>query len=105
MKKASADLYQDFFEQIVGRKETQLFKDDEIQHFFIKERILIIGAGGSIGSALARRLISAKLTNIFFWTGMSLPCTDLHWSYQIKQQLSLKIALWEIFEIGRASRM
>ena len=66
MKKASEDLYQDFFEQIVGRKETQLFKDDEIQHFFIKERILIIGAGGSIGSALARRLISAKLTNIFF---------------------------------------
>ena len=30
MKKALADQYQDFFEQIVGRKETKLFKDDEI---------------------------------------------------------------------------
>ena len=58
--------YDEFFKHIVGRSETQLLNDDQIQNFFNKEKILVIGAGGSIGSALARRLISAKIKNVFF---------------------------------------
>ena len=60
--------YDEFFKHIVGRSETQLLNDDQIQNFFSNERILVIGAGGSIGSALARRLISAKIKNVFFLT-------------------------------------
>ena len=58
--------YDEFFKHIVGRSETQLLNDDQIHNFFNKEKILVIGAGGSIGSALARRLISAKIKNVFF---------------------------------------
>ena len=66
MINASNDKYKNFFNQIIGRSETQLITDDQLQHFFSEESILIIGAGGSIGSALARRLVSAKLTKVFF---------------------------------------
>jgi dTDP-glucose 4,6-dehydratase len=37
-----------------------------LQELFGNSRILIIGAGGSIGSALARRLIYSKIKNVFF---------------------------------------
>jgi FlaA1/EpsC-like NDP-sugar epimerase len=66
MIKASDDKYGNFFKQIVGRSETHLLTDDQLQHFFSEESILIIGAGGSIGSALARRLVYAKITKVFF---------------------------------------
>ena len=66
MINASNDKYKNFFNQIIGRSETQLITDDQLQQFFSEESILIIGAGGSIGSALARRLVSAKLTKVFF---------------------------------------
>ena len=62
----AGESYDEFFKHIVGRSETQLLNDDQIQNFFNKEKILVIGAGGSIGSALARRLISAKIKNVFF---------------------------------------
>jgi FlaA1/EpsC-like NDP-sugar epimerase len=66
MTNLSGKSYEEFFRHIVGRSETQLLNDDQIQNFFSNERILVIGAGGSIGSALARRLISAKIKHVFF---------------------------------------
>jgi len=58
--------YTHFFEFVAGRKETSLLSDITIQEQFGSERILIIGAAGSIGSALATRLNSAKINNLFF---------------------------------------
>ncbi len=58
--------YQNLFTNIVGRSELQLLKDSDLKNFYGKDRFLIIGAGGSIGSALARRLVSAKISNVFF---------------------------------------
>jgi FlaA1/EpsC-like NDP-sugar epimerase len=57
--------YEEFFEYVVGRPENHLFSDNNLQSFFQKSRILITGAGGTIGSALATRLVSAKITNVF----------------------------------------
>lgn len=59
-------LDRDLFELVVGRPEIHLLTDSDVESIFASSRILIIGAGGSIGSALARRLISAKLNNVFF---------------------------------------
>jgi FlaA1/EpsC-like NDP-sugar epimerase len=56
----------EFFEFIVGRPESQLLSDGDLQLFFRKSRILIIGAGGSIGSALARRLSSAQIFDVYY---------------------------------------
>lgn len=58
--------YEELFQLVVGRQETQLLSDDELQTLFRKSRILIIGAGGSIGSALSERLVSAKIENTYF---------------------------------------
>jgi FlaA1/EpsC-like NDP-sugar epimerase len=58
--------YKKFFEAIIGRPESQLLSDEDLQQIFGSSRILIIGAGGSIGSALARRLIKAQIPEIFF---------------------------------------
>ena len=66
MINTSDDKYENFFEQIIGRSETKLLSDDQIQKFFSNERILVIGAGGSIGSAIARRLIFSKIKHVFF---------------------------------------
>lgn len=66
MKNISGESYEEFFKHVVGRSETQLLDDTQIYNFFREEKILVIGAGGSIGSALARRLISAKIKNVFF---------------------------------------
>jgi dTDP-glucose 4,6-dehydratase len=65
-KDISPNSYTHFFEFVAGRKETNLFNDITIQERFGSERILIIGAAGSIGSALANRLNSAKIKNLFF---------------------------------------
>lgn len=56
----------DLFELVVGRSERHLLKDIEISSIYGKDHILIIGAGGSIGSALARRLAKANIKNLFF---------------------------------------
>lgn len=56
----------DFFELVSGRKEIQLLSDSEIQNFFIGKKILITGAGGTIGSAVARRLNEAKVANTYY---------------------------------------
>lgn len=58
--------YQNLFTQVVGRLETELLTSEEVHKLFASSRILIIGAGGSIGSALARRLILANIKLIYF---------------------------------------
>jgi FlaA1/EpsC-like NDP-sugar epimerase len=55
----------DLFNQMVGRPETELLSSANIRNFFGDERILIIGAGGSIGSALAKTINSAQISNLF----------------------------------------
>jgi len=59
-------LYKQFFEHVTGRTETSLLDDSDLAKNFQNDRILIIGAAGSIGSALATRLNSAKIQNLFF---------------------------------------
>lgn len=54
------------FEFVVGRPESELLSNVDLQLYFGKSRILIIGAGGSIGSALARRLSSAQIFDVFY---------------------------------------
>ena len=56
----------DFFMKIVGRNELELVSSEKIREFFGSSRILIIGAGGTIGSAVARRLLNSGITNIYF---------------------------------------
>lgn len=58
--------YVDFFQHVVGRPETQLLSDDELSIEFRDLRLLIIGAGGSIGSAIAQRLVTAQIPNLYF---------------------------------------
>jgi FlaA1/EpsC-like NDP-sugar epimerase len=56
----------EFFEQITGRSEIQLLSDLKIQEFFLNKKILITGAGGTIGSAVARRLKDAGIPEIYY---------------------------------------
>jgi FlaA1/EpsC-like NDP-sugar epimerase len=58
--------YKSFFEFVTGRNETNLLSNEVLQDLFSAERILIIGAAGSIGSSLANRLSSAGISNLFF---------------------------------------
>ena len=55
-----------FFTKIVGRDELELVSSATIKEFFGSSRILIIGAGGTIGSAVARRLLTSGIRDIFF---------------------------------------
>jgi FlaA1/EpsC-like NDP-sugar epimerase len=66
MKSSFDSDYTNFFTEVIGRNETQLLRDDELRAMFSDSRILIIGAGGSIGSALSRRLAAAEFQNVFF---------------------------------------
>jgi FlaA1/EpsC-like NDP-sugar epimerase len=59
--------YVKFFAQIVGRGEVELLSNAEIYLKFSNSRILIVGAGGTIGSSISSRLISAGLKNVFFF--------------------------------------
>lgn len=54
-----------FFEDIVGRKEENLLSLEEIYSQFSNEKILIIGASGTIGSSIAKRLVRAGLSEVF----------------------------------------
>jgi FlaA1/EpsC-like NDP-sugar epimerase len=56
----------EFFEKITGRAEIQLLSDLQIREFYLKKRILITGAGGTIGSAVARRLKEAEISNTYY---------------------------------------
>jgi FlaA1/EpsC-like NDP-sugar epimerase len=56
----------EFFEKITGRAELQLLSDQEIQDFYHAKKILITGAAGTIGSAVARRLKEAGIQHTFY---------------------------------------
>ena len=56
----------EFFEKITGRTEIQLLSDTQILEFYEGKKILITGAGGTIGSAVARRLKEAKISDIYY---------------------------------------
>ena len=56
----------EFFTTIVGRSELELVSPEEIKRFFVGNKILIIGAGGTIGSAVARRLLNSGLNDVLF---------------------------------------
>lgn len=55
-----------FFSRIVGRPEIELLSDQEVRGFFTNKRVLITGAGGTIGSAVARRLANAGIPFTFY---------------------------------------
>lgn len=56
----------EFFEKITDRKEIELLSNAEIQEFYSDKRILITGAGGTIGSAVARRLNEAGIYQTYY---------------------------------------
>ena len=83
--------YKSLFEHVVGRNEVALLSNEDIQHKFGKSRILIVGAGGTIGSAIARRLVDANLPNLFFFDrdestlhGLALSLSDTAASHSDK---------------------
>ena len=55
-----------FFEQMTGREEIQLLSDAQIQDYFLNKKILITGAGGTIGSAVSRRLNEAGINQTYY---------------------------------------
>jgi dTDP-glucose 4,6-dehydratase len=55
-----------FFSTIVGRPEIELLENLTIRNFFLDKRILITGAGGTIGSAVARRLANAGVLSTYY---------------------------------------
>ena len=59
--------YKELFEHVVGRPEVELLTDQEIKSKFGDLKILIVGAGGTIGSAIARRLVDANLQKLYFF--------------------------------------
>ena len=61
------DEYVKFFTHIVGRSEVELLTDSDILAMFSDSRIVVVGAGGTIGSSVSSRLISAGLKNVFFF--------------------------------------
>jgi len=56
----------DYFQKIIGREELELISQKDINEFFKSKRIMIIGAGGTIGSAVARRLVSSQVKDVYF---------------------------------------
>ncbi len=58
--------YKDFFTKIVGRQETELLSDEFLVKKFGDEKILIVGAAGTIGSAISTRLTNARVEDVFF---------------------------------------
>lgn len=58
--------YRQFFEHVTGRTETSLLSNKDLDENFRSDRVLIIGAAGSIGSAIAIRLDSANIQNVFY---------------------------------------
>lgn len=59
--------YLSFFTQIIGRNEVELLSDSDITSIFSDSRILIVGAGGTIGSSISFRLVTAGLKEVFFF--------------------------------------
>jgi len=55
-----------FFEQIVGRSEVSGLSGEELFNYFSEEKILVVGAGGTIGSSIARKLIQSNIKDVHF---------------------------------------
>lgn len=55
-----------FFEQIVGRSEKPGLTGEQLREIFKQERIMVVGAGGTIGSAIARKLVQSDIEEVFF---------------------------------------
>ena len=55
-----------FFKAIVGREEIELLNNLEIRRFFKDKTVVITGAGGTIGSAVARRLAKADVSSTYY---------------------------------------
>ena len=58
--------YKDFFTKIVGRPETELLSDKFLLNKFGESKMLIVGAAGTIGSAISTRLTNAGVGNVYF---------------------------------------
>ena len=58
--------HSNFFEEIVGRREVAGLSHEQLRNSFSEERILVIGAGGTIGSAISRKLVLAGLSETYF---------------------------------------
>lgn len=56
----------EYFEEVCGRKEVELFSAQSIHDYFSQRKVLITGAGGTIGSAVARRLVESGASNVSF---------------------------------------
>jgi FlaA1/EpsC-like NDP-sugar epimerase len=56
----------EFFEKITGRTEIQLLSNAQIWEFYSERKIIITGAGGTIGSAVARRLKEADIRDVYY---------------------------------------
>ena len=54
------------FKEIVGRDENVLVSDEQLINFYAGKRIIVIGAGGTIGSSVSRRLVLAGLKDVYF---------------------------------------
>jgi FlaA1/EpsC-like NDP-sugar epimerase len=55
-----------FFKQIVGRDENIVVSEMDIYDYYQNKTIIIIGAGGTIGSSVARKLIISGVKNVYF---------------------------------------
>ena len=62
----NTNLEKELFELMVRRPEVNVLNNIDIKEGFNESKILIIGAGGSVGSALARRLSSAEINGVYF---------------------------------------
>ena len=101
------------FELVVGRTENQLLNDAQIHNFFNKQQILIIGAGGSIGSAIARRLVPVISNQVFMLDrdesalhGLSLELTSTSASHSDRcfvADIRDRQSLQEVIELIRPS--
>ena len=64
---SNSTLDKNLFELVARRPEMNILSDSEIRNLFEASKILIIGAGGSIGSALAKRLNAAEINEVYFF--------------------------------------
>jgi dTDP-glucose 4,6-dehydratase len=95
------------FKLIVGRDEHFLVTEAQIRDYYEDKRILIVGAGGTIGSSVARKLALAGIQDVFFLDrdesalhALALSISDSAASHSekcivadIKDQLGIKLAI------------
>jgi len=55
-----------FFKEVVGRNENIVVSETDIYSYYQNKKIIIIGAGGTIGSSVARKLILSGVKNVYF---------------------------------------